>query len=81
MSIPQVASPDLGRKMEPNSGEDLTKQNETDVPKDHLGKPLTDRDPIIEMNFQADLNRIEQVVSSLNREKLLKKISINCIIG
>jgi hypothetical protein len=67
--------------METHSGEDLTRQNESDAAKDHLGKPLNDPDHIIEMNFQADLSRREQVVSSLNRMKLLKKIIINCIIG
>lgn len=35
--------------------------------------PFKDRDPIIEMEFYFDLDRVEKLINSLNRTELLKK--------
>ena len=42
-----------------------------DVPKEQLNEPLLDRDPIVECLFNIDLNRIEVLISGLNKKGLL----------
>jgi hypothetical protein len=45
-------------------------ENINDVPREQLHEPLLDRDPIVEGLFNIDLNRIEALISGLNKKEL-----------
>jgi site-specific DNA recombinase len=46
-----------------------------DIPQDDLHKPLWNRNPLIDCQFNVDLNKIEALISSLNGRELLNSVS------
>ena len=47
-----------------------------DILQDDLHKPLLNRNPLIDCQFNVDLNKIEALISSLNGRELLNSVSI-----
>lgn len=47
----------------------------SNIPEEQLHEPLLDKDPIIECLFNIDLNRIEALISGLNRCELLCSVA------
>jgi len=49
------------------------------VPKSELGKPLKDREPVVDVQFTYDAQRVVAVISGLKRDGLLDKFNIDRI--
>jgi hypothetical protein len=45
------------------------------IPKEELFEPQKDREPIIDLNFNIDLNRIEKLIAGLDNRVLLNSVS------
>ena len=73
--VESVIAPENGGKAivrYPRADDILDHSEIAKMPKEERNKPLTEQDPMVEISFHLDINRIEALISGLNRREILE---------
>jgi site-specific DNA recombinase len=82
--VESVIAPENGGKAivrYPRADDILDHSEMAKIPKEERNKPLTEQEPMVEISFHLDINRIEALISGLNRRELLDQTDCQQVAG